>query len=100
MTKESPSDTSQESHSRGRDSLLWELTSSPLKIPLNAGEFGGGRMFPDARGMMTAEQSLCALARRETSARRIWAEQGCNFLITTASIASSGFQGIDERREQ
>ena len=35
----------------------------PFGIP-KRGAFGGGRSFPDARGMMSAVQSLCALSRR------------------------------------
>jgi len=58
-----------------------------------------GRSFPDARGMMSALGS-CVRSRAGRQVRGLaWAEQGCNNLITTASIASSGFQGIDERRE-
>ena len=98
VTQETPSETSQESHSRGRDSLLWELTSSPLKIPLYA-ERSSWTHVPRRAGDDECARELCALSRRETSANlgTGWA----NLLLPHyhCELASSGIQGIDERRE-
>jgi len=63
VTKESPSETSQESHSRGRDSLLWELTSSPLKIPLNAGRSDWTHVPRRAGDTDCGTVIVCALAQ-------------------------------------